>query len=202
MEHQLRQVGWEADFLPAIRPAETAGFPSIGARGCFLSHLEVLKRGILTNNHILIMEDDLDFTTGFSRLWQQAIETLQNTEWSIFYPAHLLQTQLSGLHMIEPSQGMLCTHFMMVNRNAASTVIDALESILARPAGHPMGGPMHVDGAYSTIRQQNPLLNTYVFCPTLGYQRASRSDIADLRFFDRVPLLRSVVAQWRTFRRN
>jgi glycosyl transferase, family 25 len=60
---------------------------------------------------------------------------------------------------------------------------------LVRPAGHPLGGPMNVDGAYSTIRMQNPSLATYVYCPVLAYQRPSRSDIADLKRFDRVEML-------------
>src|SRR4051794_38102594 len=51
--------GW-AEFLAAERPDSAAGFPSAGVRGCFLSHLAVLKdahaRGL---PNVLVMEDDL-----------------------------------------------------------------------------------------------------------------------------------------------
>jgi len=56
---------------------------------------------------------------------------------------------------------------------------------------------MHVDGAYSTIRAQNPQLNTYAYSPTLGYQRSSRSDITSARFFDRTPGLQKPVRMLR-----
>ena len=38
---------------------------------------------------------------------------------------------------------------------------------------------MHVDGAYSTIRSQNPQLKTYAIAPVLGHQRPSRTDIRE-----------------------
>ncbi|MEX1060616.1 MAG: glycosyltransferase family 25 protein, partial [Methyloceanibacter sp.] len=43
MQKQLSRIGWQAEFFAAIRPDIAADFPSIGARGCFLSHLAVLK---------------------------------------------------------------------------------------------------------------------------------------------------------------
>ena len=52
---------------------------------------------------------------------------------------------------------------------------------------------MHVDGAYSTMREQNQSLMTYALSPALGYQRPSRTDIGDGRWFDRVPALEPVV---------
>ena len=47
MELQLKKIGIylpndKVKFFPAIRPKVLAGFPSIGAKGCFLSHLNVL----------------------------------------------------------------------------------------------------------------------------------------------------------------
>ena len=49
MEQQLRRVGWQAAFVAAIRPVDAGDFPSVGARGCFLSHLATLKQaGVAT----------------------------------------------------------------------------------------------------------------------------------------------------------
>jgi glycosyl transferase, family 25 len=59
---------------------------------------------------------------------------------------------------------------------------------------------MHVDGAYSTIRQQNPNLNTYIFSPSLGRQRPSRSDIADLKLYDRIKTARPLMRKLRELR--
>jgi glycosyl transferase, family 25 len=56
-----------------------------------------------------------------------------------------------------------------------------LRQVLDRPPGHPEGGPMHVDGAYTTFRRNHPEFMTLAAIPSLGHQRASRSDIYPLR---------------------
>jgi glycosyl transferase family 25 len=202
MEDQLRRVGWRAKFFSAVQPDSEAGFPSIGARGCYLSHLAVLKNGLPRNAHILIMEDDLNFVPGFSRIWDPTFDALGKTEWSIWYPGHILTDQQNGLQVIDPNQGLQCAHFVLFNRSAVKKVIDCLEAILGRPPGHPNGGPMHVDGAYSTIRAQNPDLKTFVFSPSLGFQRSSRSDIANVKLYDRISVLRPIVRKIRVFKRR
>src|SRR5271170_7150269 len=45
---ELNSVGLSEDderviWMAAVRPPEAGGFPSIGSRGCFMSHLECLK---------------------------------------------------------------------------------------------------------------------------------------------------------------
>jgi GR25 family glycosyltransferase involved in LPS biosynthesis len=61
MEKELSKIGWNAEFFPAIRPAEAADFPSIGARGCFLSHLAVLRRASETEaRRLILVEDDVN----------------------------------------------------------------------------------------------------------------------------------------------
>jgi GR25 family glycosyltransferase involved in LPS biosynthesis len=77
MEAQLNRVGWQAEFFAAFRPNAAEGFPSIGARGCYLSHLAVLRLGLRSRNHVLIMEDDLNFVEGFSRQWPSIFDRLQ-----------------------------------------------------------------------------------------------------------------------------
>jgi glycosyl transferase family 25 len=192
MNHQLLHVGWSAQFSNSDRPTSLDGFPSLGARGCFQSHLEILKRGHAMGGHIVIMEDDLNFVADFAHLWNSAYEALQMTDWNIFYAAHLLHGR-SELTLLDPSEEVLCAHFLMFNEKAAVRIIEGLEAILSRPSGHPLGGPMHVDGAYSTIRKQNPEMKTFAFFPSLGYQRPSRSDIADLKFYDRIKPLRPLI---------
>jgi glycosyl transferase, family 25 len=178
MLSELGRVGWEAEFVTAERPKDRGPFPSIGARGCFESHLEVLRRGL--GSDIILMEDDLNFDLDFGRRWPVALAQLPS-DWSIFYPAHDI-----GAGMIEPSTGVVCTHMMVFRSSVVGTIIKGLEAIMSRPGGHPLGGPMHVDGAYSTIRAQNPEIKTYGTLPALGYQRSSRSDISPSSLFIRL----------------
>jgi glycosyl transferase family 25 len=195
MESQLRSVGWTGEFFAAIRPREAAGFPSIGARGCFLSHLAVLRtareRGV---SKLIILEDDLDFAAGFKVRWDDLQAKLDSIEWSITYAGHMLPAAPAGLHLLPPTTGVQCAHFVVIHRNAIATLIDNLEMISNRRPGNPLGGPMHVDGAYSTTRAQNAHLNTFYVSPVLGYQRSSRTDIGDLKWFDRMQVLRPLVA--------
>jgi hypothetical protein len=46
---------------------------------------------------------------------------------------------------------------------------------------------MHVDGAYSTFREQNPEIITCLAMPSWGFQRPSPSDIAERHVLDKVP---------------
>jgi glycosyl transferase family 25 len=194
MQKQLSRICWSADFFAAIQPTDAAEFPSIGARGCFLSHLGVLRKAREAGvRRIIILEDDVSFVPNFASQWQSAIGALERLEWSIFYPGHTLDGLPSGLSVLTPATGVLCSHFMVINGKAIAQLVEGLETILSRPTGHPLGSPMHVDGAYSTIRMQNHSLTTYAYSPVLGYQRPSRTDVGDLKWFDRVAALEPFV---------
>jgi hypothetical protein len=202
-QKQLSRIGWQADFFPAIRPVSAAEFPSVGARGCFLSHLAVLNRARDAGvRWLILLEDDINFDPDFAERWQKAISTLETQEWCIFYPAHAFADLPAGLSRISPDRGVPCAHFVVINGPAIAPIAAGLETILSRPAGHPMGGPMHVDGAYSTIRHQDPALVTYAHSPALGYQRPSRTDIGELRWFDRVSMFAPIVDIARRLRRK
>src|SRR5262245_12115087 len=193
-EKELARIGWRATFFPAVEPASPGGFPSTGARGCFLSHLAVLRGALETRvRQLVILEDDINFVRDFASQWQSASAQLEGQDWSLFYPGHVLDGLPTGLSLLRSTTGVQCAHFLMVNGVAISRLIGGLETILSRPPGHPMGGPMHVDGAYSTIRLQNPDFVTYAYSPTLGYQRPSRTDIGSLKWFDRVGPLEPIV---------
>ena len=195
MQEELSRIGWSARFFPAIRPASAGGFSSIGAHGCFLSHLAVLNAARNSGvGRVVILEDDVSFVGGFREKWNAAVEKLSGHEWSIFYPGHALDDLPAGLARLQPEKSVLCAHFLVIDAHALPTIIGGLETILGRPAGHPLGGPMHVDGAYSTIRSQNPQLNTYAIAPVLGYQRPSRTDISEARWFDRIDAFEAIVS--------
>jgi len=202
MARQLAMVGWEAEFFPAVRPDDAGGFETIGARGCFMSHLNVLRKAAAQDRHVIVLEDDLNFSDRFDRLWPAAAENLSPTAWSIFYPGHLLQDVSPGLHFVDSKKGLWCTHFMVVHKQSISTIVSALDTILSRPPGHPLGGPMHVDAAYNLIRHQNPKLSTCIYSPVLGYQRASRSDVSVHRWYDRIKPLRPVIDFMRQFKKH
>jgi glycosyl transferase, family 25 len=198
MQKELTRVGWNATFFPAIEPPSSAGFESIGARGCFLSHLSVLKaaRGACVER-LVVLEDDVNFGRDFNQRWQALATELSSLDWSICYPGHAILNLPPTLSLLSAGTSVMCSHFIAINGPALDPIVRGLESILSRPAGHPDGGPMHVDGAYSTIRAQNPVLKTYAAWPVLGYQRSSRTDVRRGRWFDRLPFAQPVIGAMR-----
>jgi glycosyl transferase, family 25 len=190
---QLAKLGLSFDapqvtIFPAVRPEDPGPFPSIGSRGCFMSHLGVLKSAV-GKRSILILEDDVDFVADMSA------PALPH-DWGIFYGGarHTL-TPTGRLTVAAPSEGLGCTHFVAINGAVIPQLAAYLETLLSRPPGDPAGGPMHVDGAYTHFRADHPQVITYLATPELGFQRPSRTDIDALRWFDRMPIVRDV-AQW------
>lgn len=188
---------------PAIRPNDAAGFPSIGARGCFLSQLGVMedahRKGYET---ILVLEDDCRFVTDFSHLQSRVCEELTTKHWDFAYLGHGLDLPESKDDSLFSTykQEIRLAHFFGVHAHVIERLIGFLHQILEHPPGHPDGGPMHVDGAWSTFRLQNPSVVTLVANPSFGNQRASMSDIAPLSWYDRLPGVRRVAAGVRTIK--
>ena len=198
--HGLSLADANIELFAAVRPDAPEGFPSIGARGCFMSHLGILRRAQeLGLQRVAIFEDDLDFSADFSTRIASVIEQLKGANWSVFYGGyHLEQASAGPTHgdLVESQANQLIgtTHFVTFQGEAIPAAVHYLEQILARPAGDPEGGPMHVDGAYNWFRRANPQFKTVLAVPELGFQRASRTDIHDLRWYDTTPLLRECVA--------
>jgi glycosyl transferase family 25 len=213
MRKEFRSLGVDPDAEPihwfaAVRPDDAGGFSSIGARGCFMSHLGVLEdasaRGF---DRILIVEDDVDFLKGFSASFPRATDALGAREWSFFYdmsPTLVGKTfdfAGSPLATVPPDLGVGLTHFVGIRGLAIAETRDYLRRMLERPPGSPEGGPMHVDGAYGWFRRAHPDRNTLVYDQTLTRQRPSRTDIHDIRWFDRTPAVRDFVGLARRVKR-
>jgi glycosyl transferase family 25 len=202
---QLKAIGLSlaegrVELFAAVRPEAAEGFPSIGARGCFMSHLGVLRTAQrLGLQRVAIFEDDLDFAADFAVRIQPLLAQLASVDWSVFYGGHHLEQALHGqaqaeLLEVQPDALIGTTHFVTFQGDAIAAAVQYLEAILARPAGDPAGGPMHVDGAYNWFRRANPQFKTLLAIPELGFQRASRTDIHDLRWYDTTPLISNAVA--------
>lgn len=199
MEIELSKLGSsklssQVQFFSGTKPTDKGEFPSIGARGAFLSHLTVLKQAQKEQvNNLLIMEDDLSFTRLLIEKQDQIVDNLQSLKWDFVYLGHGLKlnslpNKAEFFTEIPHSQPMLLAHFLGLNSQTINELIDFLEQVLQRPSGHPEGGPMHIDGAYSTFRNQNPQITTLIANPSFGFQRSSPSDIAGYKWFDNLPI--------------
>ena len=179
------------EIFPAIRPDTAASFPGIGVYGCFLSHLAILKQARAEGlANVLIMEDDLSIDQRFVVEQESLVKQLQQTEWDIVYFGHIeaLTATSPEFSLQRYSEPVLMTHFYAVNARVFDRLIAFLDALQQRPAGHPDGGPMYIDGAYSFFRERNPDVVTLLAAPSLGWQRSSRSDLTP-GWVDRTPVL-------------
>jgi len=209
MTEQLARIGrylqpGKIELFEACRPESTGGFPTIGARGCFESHLRVLSQAKrLGLNSVLILEDDLNFSADYLQLQAAVVDALRSQDWSIFYGGYRVDRPLpkeGTLATWPPGSLITCAHFIGLKGAAIALAADYLERMLQRQPGDPEGGPMHVDGAYCWLRRTYPQLVTVMAVEQLGYQRASRTDIHQLAWFDRLVGVRELVAAARAFR--
>lgn len=211
IESELTRFGLAVDgeaiaFHEACRPESAGSFPSVGARGCFLSHLGVLEEALAAGTqHLLILEDDLDFSTDAEVRLPLTLARLSQTNWAIFYGGHeQYPGPLDGELLVKADRNgrIRTTHFIALTRPAIEATVPYLRRMLSREPGDPAGGPMHVDGAYSWFRESRPDLETWLAVPVLGDQRPSRTDIAQPGLLDRLPLLSALVSQIRRAKRS
>ncbi|SCY21789.1 glycosyltransferase family 25 protein [Paracoccus tibetensis] len=205
-ERQLRTIGLslghpQVRLCAAIRPPDAGDFPSIGAHGCFMSHLSVLRQARDDGKaRIMICEDDLNFSRSLSRRASLLATELSEQPWDIFYGftnGGVRGTQLrpgGQLVRLAPDQRFECSHIMAFSGRAIARLVPYLEAMLARRGGDPDGGPMHVDGAYAWFRHAHPQLTAIAAHPDMGYQRASLTNVSHPGAKDRTPGVRSVAA--------
>ncbi len=190
------------EIFPAVKPTEPGGFPSIGARGCFMSHLEILRQARDQGmQRILILEDDLMFNNYLRKHQEEVARHVESNAYDIVYLGHMVESRSGGPMQFEKyEKPLMQSHFIAFRGSVIERLVVFFETMLERAPGHPDGGPMHVDGAYSTFRMQHPEFVTQIATPNLGFQRPSPSDIAGFRWFDKLVGLKELSALSRRFR--
>lgn len=169
--------------FPGVVCDSRKGFPSEAARGCFLSHFEILKEAKEKKaESVLIMEDDLIFSEKLFKQQEILIDELEKQNWDMCYWSYCLKSKPKKapkgvfLRKLCANERLTTTAFYSVHGSALDRLIMFLEAMLKRPPGSPEGGPMPVDGAYNWYRKTYPG-TTFISIPALGSQGSSRSDI-------------------------
>ncbi|HUQ38274.1 MAG TPA: glycosyltransferase family 25 protein [Aestuariivirga sp.] len=190
----LRNGSPKAIFYSAFEPVNAGKFRSIGEHGCFISHFTLLKECIGCKN-VLIMEDDVHFAANFGAR-SHLVDGL-DANWDIFYAGYRRKNTVprwkeGDLVKIDNSNDLIGTHCYAVNGGAVQKLVQAYETFMSRDPGHPSGGPMSIDGAMNVARRQLRL-HTFVATPPLAFQRSSRTDVGERRWFDEAPRLTGAV---------
>jgi glycosyl transferase family 25 len=207
MDEQLQRIGLRLGagnvaLFSAIRPADKGEFETPGARGCFLSHLAVLEDAVKRScARVVVLEDDLNFARDFAARIDEVLRALGRAPWSLFYGGHRIEgPKPGGLWPVPPTTEVATSHFVAFQGAAIARAADTLRRLARRPAGHPQGGAMHVDGAYNWYRRLHPSELALAAVPELGYQRSSRTDVHRLGWADSTPLVKDTIAGLRRLR--
>ena len=112
-EAEMPLLPHKIEIFPAIGPDEAGGFPTIGARGCFSSHVAILKQAKQQGlSNILIVEDDLEISPKLRTHQAVIVEQLCQQDWDFFYFGHVEEVeQKSPVALVPFSEDMRTTHF-------------------------------------------------------------------------------------------
>lgn len=204
MKVQLERVGIDAIRTPGIYPHERLEDKSkmtamlnrkqVGALGCYLAQVDIMKKALELDKHAFIIEDDIVFCEDFNERidyidkWQSiksedGIKTA--IDWSIVWlggtfhvgrpywdekrkPEHRIgrDAELTNdKHMVR-TFGSFCTYSYIVNKDSIQKVLDLLESFISESIG--------ID--HSMINISPKLNNTYAFVPGCCKQIDNASD--------------------------
>ena len=146
--------------------------------------MKILKEAAATGESALILEDDVDFVPG-AEIWQRSPDAdISYGGYIASNPDDLANSDIIGAH---------CMGF---SNRAVQALVPFLEQLLQHKS------PPPIDGAYVWFRRQNPDFTTAFADPVIAVQRPSRSDIATLRAFDRMPMLRELIGTARSLKRK
>ncbi len=207
IEKEFRRVGVElpgekVEFFTATRPADKGNFHDIGTRGCFNSHRSILELAYQKRlRNVLIFEDDVSFRDVGADFEHQVIGELAKNDWDIVFFGYAQPNDeaLKGPLLRWPKE-IMGTHFYGLNGKSISTILQYMNECELRPRDHPDGGPMPMDGVYNHIRYIKPNINLFISAPSLGYQRSSRTDVAQMHFFDKIVWLRPLLDRLRALK--
>jgi hypothetical protein len=184
----------------AAQFAEPAGFPSIGVRGCYMSHLTLIEHCAQSGKSAMIFEDDVHFNLDGLERSPSLAEQVANQHWDIIYFGNVL-TLVPGSVALELFTGELpCLHWYGISPSFAARLAPYLRDSLKRETGHPEGGRIHVDGAINDFRRKNPDVVALRCNPSLAGQFASRTDLGMEKWFDNVPVVRDLVERVRSLK--
>jgi len=197
-EQELRNIGFAgAGFHVVTKPEDPGLFRTQGERGCFESHVAIWQQCLGARN-VLVMEDDVQFVGDFAQR-VPLLETLP-ADWDIVYVGYDQHPDVArpipgrGLVRVGGEFEFIGTHGYMVNGPAIGPLLAACLDISSRRGES--GYAITIDGAINIARARLGLAS-YVFAPPLAIQRASMTDIADPKWFDRVPVLNAAIGQAR-----
>lgn len=161
--------------LPAVKP-DLARLPVHNGRaGCLLSHRRAIEAAYRDGlQSVLVFEDDVRFHESFQTHAPRAFQTLEQTEWELFYLGFTPQAPLlpAGDGLVR-TYGGITTHAIAYHRRAMPGLLRRLPD---------ESGVLRFLSRYKSVdryywQHAAPALRCYAARPLLAFQRDDFSDI-------------------------
>ncbi|MGE3819218.1 MAG: glycosyltransferase family 25 protein, partial [Isosphaeraceae bacterium] len=208
LQRELRPLGMSLTdpkvripFAP--RPDDAHGYTSRGVFGSFLSHYNILKEALADGiQSVWVLEDDAIFSRKMVRDQERLVETLRANPWDLCFFGHSLTTELEGVPkgLVHHGAPFRWAHCYAVHARILPRLIAYLDETMARPVGHPEGGKVYIDAAYSLFRKLNPDVVSLVANPVLSLQKGCYSSLGGGHWYDRSRVTRPLVSVARSAR--
>ena len=200
MQKELSRAGITAERFEAIRtvsnewniyPYETMFNRTRGAIGCWISQVDVMKKGLSLGKHPMVLEDDIVLCSDFKERIEYIGRFLENKEWDIFFLGGTVHINPPWWHTggnnpdlrytvltrdaectddprILRSYGAFSTHAYIVNKKSVHKIIELLDSVMHESMG--------IDWALIKLSQ---ILNNFIFLPGCVKQMDNMRDIGN-----------------------
>lgn len=156
---------------------------SYGATGCYLSHLEILKKARDVNKNVLIFEDDVSFSDDCRQVLSEALDELWGLDFDMGY---LGGNVLRPFFQTTKHWGRLShcqsTHAMFFNKKFLPSVIDFLEK------NSPSTSRLCIDQLYADYVIPN--CKAYIIIPMIATQKSDFSTIEGRDMTYEIPIER------------
>lgn len=159
---QFDSEGVEVQFVDGIVPQDKGRFPTLGALGCFLTHLKILESAVAEHGgsgvrYITIFEDDVLLPRSFASIVSTVMRQLRGLEWHIVYwgtennPPVTPVPGREPLATIAPEQTIIGKQAYTVRLDTVPALIEYLH------LGRQQPNPAYSDGMYHEFRMKNGL---------------------------------------------
>jgi glycosyl transferase, family 25 len=206
---EIRALGFDirqpkVDIPHAPMPEDANGFPSRGVYGNFLSHLAILRQAMNDGlRNIWVLEDDAIFSRRMRSRQDDLTKDLSQRAWDLCFFGHSLskgQLVPMPLGLTPATTDFFWAHCYAVNARILPRLVAHLEQAVERPVGHPLGGKLYIDAAFTLFRRANADVVALVANPVLSVQKGSVSNLAQRKWYDHIVLARPVIAAAREMR--
>ncbi len=168
-----------------------------------MSHHGILKEALEKGlPNVMVLEDDAIFSRRFRDQQEEFVDLLRNASWDLCFFGHKLSDELTGKPkgLISSQDYFVWAHCYVVHERALPKLVGYLEEVMSNEPGHPRGGHMYIDAAFTHFRRQNPEIVTLVSNPVLSVQKGCVSSLGARRWYDSYAIAQPLVSRARSFR--